>query len=58
MLPDRFDNGSSITPILSDRALSEVYFTYSKIPLIELTWDWAGAKLSNILHYQTVPTLT
>lgn len=58
MLLSSFDNGSFIIPILRDAALSEVYLIYSKMPLILLTWNWRGAKLSNILEYHTVPLLT
>jgi hypothetical protein len=31
---------------------------YSRIPLIQLAWDWTGAKLLNIPDYQTLPILT
>ena len=31
---------------------------YSKIPLIRLTWDQAGAELLNVPDHQTVPLLT
>ena len=30
----------------------------SKILLMWLSWNWTGAKLSNILDYQIVPILT
>jgi len=26
---------------------------YGRIPLIQHPWDWTGARLSNILDYQT-----
>jgi hypothetical protein len=53
MLLSSFDNGSFIIPTLKDSALSEVHLIQSKIPLISLTWKWRGAKLLNILDYQT-----
>jgi hypothetical protein len=31
---------------------------YSRIPLIQQPQVWAGAGLSNIMHYYTVPVLT
>jgi len=31
---------------------------YGRIPLIQHPWDWTGARLSNILDYQTVLMLT
>ena len=33
-------------------------YIYSRIPLIQITWDCTVAKLSDILDYQTVPILT
>ena len=35
-----------------------VLLKYSKIPLIQLAWAWICAKLSSILHCQTLRTLT
>ena len=32
--------------------------TYSRIPLIQHSWFWTGAILSNIPDYETVPILT
>jgi hypothetical protein len=34
------------------------FVNYNRIPLIQHPQDWKGAKLSNILDYQTVPMLT
>jgi len=31
---------------------------YGTVPLIQHPWDWTGARLSNILDYQTVLMLT
>ena len=31
---------------------------YSRIPLIWHPWDWTGARISNILEYQTVHGVT
>jgi hypothetical protein len=31
---------------------------YSKIPLMQLAWGWADTRLSDILDYWAVPTLT